>query len=134
MLNDSATQPTQLVEFFVHPKPVEINGKQQHIDAIYVRVTNKANDVPTMEATPEHFAKFPRQWERFQQTDDFKRYSSTDEEKKPFTPLDSICGPALAANLRDAGVRSVEDLKVATLDKIGHIRGIKQAIERAKAA
>jgi hypothetical protein len=126
----------QLVRFFVHPKQTTTeDGRTQFVDTIYISVTNSKNDAPCLKAEPRHFAQFAEHWERFKKSEEYKIYSAAQEEGLlAYTPLDKLgITPATVANLKAAGVKSVEALLETDIDKVAHIRGVQSVFDKARA-
>lgn len=113
------------------------NGTEKPVkweDAIFVNCLNGKGENPILLATQEHFSKFPRQWEAFQNTDEYKAFVSREEsgENLKYTALHEITSsPSVINQLRAININSAEQL-LDRYEDAKHIRGIAKVREKAQ--
>jgi predicted RecB family nuclease len=130
-------QPKQVVRFYIGSVRDILASKQHkrdvYKDAIMINVINSKNDIVDRLAEDEHKRKFPRHWEKFIETTEYKRFIGGSEEEHAFTPVSEVSGvgPAVLKSLEAIGIDSAEALVNAEESDIDHIRGFKKIQDAA---
>ena len=119
-------------------------GKPVYVDQIYLTVhvsKNQVVDRPARILSPNTISnlnddrrEYPKEWQAFTQTDEYRAYSSTEDEEFSFTKLEDVkgIGPSTKKMLNDINIRSVEQLLEADDEALEGVKGAVVAKRRAQ--
>lgn len=123
----------QLVKFYVGKRPIYAGEfgpmspneePARYEDVIRITVTSSKNTTADLEASELHMSQFAQEWAQFQGTMEYRAFIAAKEEHvEDYTPLSHVTSsPSLIDNLGKLGIKSVEQLASAPVERIVNVK------------